>query len=74
LGSFIVETMKLGAEAMPLKEAENGFVSVFDGGLFAIGDWFGMNRVAVVVVEKENIVIAADGRDGRLMRYFMEVG
>ena len=42
--------------------AKNLFVGCFDGGLFAIGDGFSVNGVAIVVIEEEDIVVAADGR------------
>ena len=65
LRSFIVKTMELGTKTTTLKEAENGFIGLFDGGLLSIWDWFGMDGVAVVVVEKEDVVVAADGWDNK---------
>jgi hypothetical protein len=46
---------------MLLKKAKNLFIGCFDGGLFAIGDGFGMDRVAIVVIEEEDVVVATDG-------------
>ena len=65
LGGFIVKKMELGAKTTALKEAENGFISIFDGGLFSIGDRLSMNGVAVIVVKEENVVVAANGRDNK---------
>ena len=49
-------------ETAALEKPKDGFVGCFDGGLFAIGDGFSMNRVAAVVIEEKNVVVAADGR------------
>ena len=57
--------MELGAEATTLEKAKNGFIGIFDGGLFSIWDRFCMDRVAVVVVEEENVVVAADRLDNK---------
>jgi hypothetical protein len=46
---------------MLLKKAKNLFIGCFDGGLFAVGDGFSMDRVAIVVVEEEDVVVATDG-------------
>ncbi len=53
--------MELGAEAATLEKAKDCFIGVFDGGLFAIGDWFSMDGVAVIVIEDEDVVVATGG-------------
>jgi hypothetical protein len=55
--------VKFRAKASALEKAENSFICILDGGLFAIGDGFGMDGVAVVIIEQEDVVVAADGWD-----------
>ena len=53
--------MELGAEAATLEKAKDCFIGVFNGGLFAIGDWFSMDGVAVIIVEDKDVVVATGG-------------
>ena len=42
-------------------EDEEPFCKHFDGFLLAIGYWFGVDGVAVIIVEDEDVVVAGGG-------------
>ena len=61
LGCFVVETMELGTEASSLEKTENFFVGVLDGFLFAIGDRFSVNGVAIIIVKDKDVIVSGCG-------------
>jgi hypothetical protein len=62
LRGFVAKAMELGTEATALEKAKNCSVGGFDGGLFAVGYWLGVNGVAVIIVEDKDVVVATGGR------------
>jgi hypothetical protein len=57
---FIVETLKEGFESSRLQKNNTPLVSGNDGWACAIGHWFSVDIIAVILVYYEEVLIAGD--------------
>ena len=63
LGAFVVKDVKLRCMALSDEACVGKFPSIADAGGFSIGDGSGMDRIGIVMIQNENVVVAATRRD-----------
>jgi len=61
LGAFVVKDVEFGSMTLVDEHLVGGFPSVADGGGFAVGNGDGVDRVCVLVVQHEHVIVATAG-------------
>ncbi|MFN9914148.1 MAG: hypothetical protein ACK53L_16280, partial [Pirellulaceae bacterium] len=63
LGAFVVKDVEFGSMTLVDEHLVGGFPSVADGGGFSVGNGDGVDRVRILMIEYEDVVVAAAGGD-----------
>jgi len=61
LGALVVKDVEFGSVTPVDEHLVGGFPSVADGGGFAVGNGDGVDRVCILVVQHENVIVATAG-------------